>query len=87
MKKLTDDRSSGYNPDWSPDGRRIAFVSNHDTKSAAFQLYTINADGTDLRRLTNDPSYMDMNPAWSPDGKRSHLHGTLLPVPESFLVE
>lgn len=70
LKKLTDDRSSGYNPDWSPDGRRIAFVSNHDTKSAAFQLYTINADGTDLRRLTNDPSYMDMNPAWSPDGKK-----------------
>jgi len=50
-------------PVWSPDGRRIAFVSRRDGKA----LYVMNADGSGLRivarvdRLTT--------PAWSPDGR------------------
>lgn len=55
---------------WSPDGRRIAFVSGDYSKPdvPAFwneEIYVMNADGTGLTRLTNDPAY-DGFPAWQP---------------------
>jgi len=46
---------------WSPDGSRIAFVS--DT------IYVMNADGSDVNRLTKSPGGGE-SPAWSPDGSR-----------------
>lgn len=69
-KKLTDNRFSDYDPAWSPDGKRIAFISIRDTNFTAFQLYTMNEDGTDIKRLTNDESFSDWEPAWSPDGSK-----------------
>jgi len=54
---------------WSPDGTRIAFVSNRANPNAnVSQLYVVNSDGSSLRRLTNrgDVSY----PRFSPDGRR-----------------
>ncbi len=50
----------------SPVAGRIAFVSSRDGNP---EIYTINTDGTDLTRLTNDPA-IDEGPAWSPDGRR-----------------
>ena len=44
---------------WSPDGRRLAFISGRDGTEA---MYVIDADGTNLRRLTTDAT---LNPAWS----------------------
>lgn len=55
-----------FNPDWSPDGGKIAFES---TKSGKYAVYTIKADGTDLQKLTADDSDNDQ-PAWSPDGQQ-----------------
>jgi TolB protein len=60
-KKLTD---HGLDPSWSPDGKQIAFASHRD---GIFQIYAMNADGSNLRRLTKDKSE-DSNPAWAPDG-------------------
>ena len=40
-------RSESSNPDWSPDGRRIAF----DRCSVKCEIWTMNADGTNQRRL------------------------------------
>jgi TolB protein len=51
-------------PAWSPDGRRIAFMSSRDGDD---EIYTMNADGTDPRRLTNSAG-RDSGPTWSPDG-------------------
>jgi Tol biopolymer transport system component len=45
---------------------RIAFVSARDGND---EIYVINADGTGLTRLTDDPG-SDFYPAWSPDGSR-----------------
>lgn len=45
---------------------RIAFTTNRDGN---FEIYTMNADGTDPQRLTNNPGF-DMYPSWSPDGQK-----------------
>ena len=59
--KITDLRSA-TNPAWSPDGQRIAFQRGRD-------IWTMNVDGTELRRLTASSSSSEV-PAWSPDGQR-----------------
>ena len=50
-------------PDWSPDGQRLAFSSNRDGN---WEIYTREPDGS-LTRLTDDPA-ADGHPSWSPDG-------------------
>ena len=62
--KLT--RVVDYEPAVSPDGKRLAFISNRDGR---FKLHVMNLDGPGLRRLTDDAG-ADDNPAWSPDGAR-----------------
>jgi Tol biopolymer transport system component len=47
-------------------GGVIAFSSSRDGNE---EIYVMNADGSDQRRLTNDPAY-DHLPNWSPDGER-----------------
>jgi Tol biopolymer transport system component len=54
-------------PSWSPDGKRIAFEWRHDEPNG--EIYVMNADGTNVIRLTNDQA-RDSQPSWSPDGKR-----------------
>jgi TolB protein len=55
-------------PCWSPDGRRIAFISDRDGPP---NLYVMDADGSGVRRLTNTPAVCYM-PTWSrtADGER-----------------
>lgn len=52
---------------YSPDGSKIAFVSNAD---GDFEIYVINADGSGMKKLT-DNEQNDYDVKWSPDG--SHL--------------
>ena len=53
-------------PRFSPDGKRIAFTSHRDGNA---EIYVINADGSNLRRLTHNPERDDY-PAWHPDNRR-----------------
>jgi TolB protein len=52
-------------PDPSPDGRLIAFQSN---RTGTPQIYVMNADGTDVKQLTDDPRGAE-TPVWSPNGQ------------------
>jgi Tol biopolymer transport system component len=52
-------------PAWSPDGERLVFTGYDGGIS---DLYTVNRDGSGLRRLTSD-KYGDLHPVWSPDGR------------------
>jgi len=56
-------------PAWSPDGKRIAFSSNRGDNRAAFAIFTMNADGSDVRQLyyANSSAH---SPTYSPDGRR-----------------
>lgn len=60
--------SSGRNraPRYSPDGRQIAFVSD---RSSAWEIFTCDADGQNLRKLTHFGGPFVGGPAWSPDGR------------------
>ena len=67
---LTNHPAGDGQPDWSPDGRQIAFSSNRDRKDADdenVEIYVMNADGTNPINITNHPA-KDSSPDWSPDG-------------------
>jgi len=55
-----------YMPDWSPDGRRIAFVRWDEAAGGA--VWTIGADGRGVRRLTASRAFYT-EPTFSPDGR------------------
>jgi len=63
----------GFHEDWSPDSRRIVFISVHDegTADAQVNTATINADGSDLQWLTNYPAggLRAYGNSYSPDGQ------------------
>jgi len=53
-------------PAWSPDGRKIAFVSDRDLNPG---IYVMNADGSRQRRLTGEAD-LNAGQTWSPDGRK-----------------
>jgi TolB protein len=65
LRRLTESRAIDIAPSWSPDGKRIAFVSD---RSGSPQIYVMDSDGDNVRRLTYEGSY-NTHPAWSPDGR------------------
>ena len=66
-RDLTNDRSFDRYPRWSPDGKRIAFTSD---RSGQYEIWTIDANGTNLRQVSfNSPGNTSF-PLWSADGQR-----------------
>jgi Tol biopolymer transport system component len=66
-------------PAYSPDGRRLAYVSPRDRNGKlaygdraffANELYISDADGSRPRRITHTRGLNERLPAWSPDGQR-----------------
>ena len=53
-------------PDWSPDGTKIAFVSR---RTGEYQIYVMDADGKNQIKLTDGPG-AKREPDWSPDGQQ-----------------
>lgn len=67
---------------YSPDRRKIAFLSDRD---GAHQLYVMNADGSGVKQLTNlvQFSWTASAPSWSPDGKKLVFSGTAIGGPDA----
>ena len=63
---LTRDSATSVQAVWSADRTRIAFSDN---RTGNFDIYVMDADGTNLRAITSDPG-SDGEPAWSADGTR-----------------
>ncbi len=64
-------------PRWSPDGSRIAFMSDRD---GIENVWTMAAGGGDLRQVSKERERQVSNPAWTPDGRylvaRKHFRNT-----------
>ncbi|HSM70562.1 MAG TPA: protein kinase [Anaerolineales bacterium] len=69
LKPLTSVPGSDFDPDWSPDGTRIAFTSLRDGKK---DIYVLTLETGDIERLTTVAGDVQANsqPAWSPLGNQ-----------------
>jgi len=76
QRRLTVNEYDDYSPAWSPDGARIAFLSDRDDANPTqcahecfYQLYVINADGSDEHKLV-ETEFSVHHPDWHPDGTK-----------------
>jgi tRNA A-37 threonylcarbamoyl transferase component Bud32 len=63
-QQLTNDNQYEGEPDWSPDGSRIAYEG---TTGGSIDIFTMAANGADIRQITNS-NEPNNNPDWSPNG-------------------
>ena len=69
--RLTNHPEADFQPSWSPNGSKIAFVS--DRNGGINQIYVMVSNGKNVKRLTNGG--WASNPAWSPDGQTIVYNG------------
>jgi Tol biopolymer transport system component len=72
-QQVTHNGASNFSPYFHPDGHRLIFSSNvqtrHESGRPQFHLYLIHEDGSALERLTFEGQFNSF-PMFSPDGKR-----------------
>ncbi len=73
--KFATSSGADYHPRWSPDGKKLAFVS---TRRGSAQIWIIPTDGGEAVQLT-DLSTGANDPVWSPDGKRIVFYSFVYP--------
>ena len=64
---MTDNTVNEENPDWSPDGTKIAFSSDRDYNG---EIYIMDIDGSNQKNITNTSNFDESDPSWSPDGTK-----------------
>jgi|Deesub1362B_J571_1020462.scaffolds.fasta_scaffold00919_2 dipeptidyl aminopeptidase/acylaminoacyl peptidase len=73
--KLTNSSKEDYAPRWSPDGKKIAFIS---TRDGVANLYIIRIEGGEAQKLTSSKTAL-YSPIWSLDGKYIVCGSRVLP--------
>ena len=64
-QQITGNPACDYAPEWSPDGKRLAFISDRNGDN---DIYTVSAKGEDLRWLTRN-ELQEVAVRWGPDGQ------------------
>lgn len=88
-RQLTNFPDGACQPDWSPDGNRIIFISPCPADQDEYQngsMFILNADGSGLVRLDTQPGG-DFAPAWSPDGASIAFSSLRDPILHIFLYD
>lgn len=70
LRQITDLPEGACQPDWSPDGKQLVFISPCDSNRESYPgsgLFIVNEDGSGLSPLSTIPGG-DYDPDWSPDG-------------------
>lgn len=68
LRQVTHGAAFKFQPDWSPNGRRIVFAQDSGSGPA---IWIARADGSHARRLTHPlPGFFDQWPHFTPDGRR-----------------
>jgi dipeptidyl aminopeptidase/acylaminoacyl peptidase len=78
VRQLTPGEFDEHSIDWSPDGKKLVFVSNRDPNQDEFfnyDLFTLDLADNSIHRLTATES-CEYDPIWSPDGKYIVYRGT-----------
>lgn len=65
-ESLTQDFAWNIHPSISPDGKKVAFISDRDGLS---NVWVMNVDGTELTQVTKEKKNLIHSPKWSPDGE------------------
>ncbi|MCH8891665.1 MAG: PD40 domain-containing protein [Myxococcales bacterium] len=81
LSKLSD--MPQYRAVFHPDGRELAVVM---TPSGSTEIYRVNLDGKNLRRLTQNRS-IDVSPSWSPDGRKIVFVSDRSGSPQIYLMD
>lgn len=88
--RLTDDQAPEYQPVWSPGGDRIAFVRPRGGTIAFWEapaIFSMNADGTEVRQVSSGDGGSDFSPSWSPDGEQLAFSAFRFEDSSLFVVE
>ena len=88
QRNLTNNPAEDAWPSWSPNGQKIAFVSDRDWDTGlGWEIYVMDADGRNQRNLTNNPALQEYAPAWSPDGQRIAFYSDRDGNPEIYVMD
>jgi Tol biopolymer transport system component len=77
-RRLTNNTEEERGPDWSPDGKLIAYMCRkgepiEGRAIGSFEICIMNADGSGQKRITNN-RVAELTVSWSPDGKQIIFH-------------
>ncbi len=85
LKNLTNHEARDIQPTWSRNGQQIVFTSNREHLGVGpfpkQELYIMNADGSDVRRVIETTGLLEFNPHMSPNGQKIAFTRAVAPPP------